>query len=945
MPTCRRKRVMLKELTYSLLEDDPSTPVFYMEQTGEIFSDYESYAARLSFYKLKQFQCEVTGKSGLDYFQALESEQQEAKTLHARFPQPLKAPVLRAVQWQVIGRLDHLVEAVYERFKDRYFASERVYIDVQGDRYWARVIQVYPPRALRARASSTTSDNTTSPPPDAVDEVEPHRISGDLKQPIAQLNAIDDPKSYYYKVQLIEEGTTGDSEYPDAKGKGKASVKYGTSLMEVQSDVMSRDRLSFSKSILRRFIRDCVDRDAAVASPWTVKREIADKYGVENIMPEETRKGVQEVKNKEIEKRKKVWEDKEGPPSKKQRKHEERATSKISKSNDEDIQNKEDVPVQEPEQVIPVAKKRYIKYPTEDLDVILSQRERAKRMAANGHARSVRPTPSTDVPFGSMVFESLLMTWGFFTAFGVPLKLSSFTLDEMEHAIRHSDPEQPVTLIAEIHSSLIYALRALSTHRHLAVLSLLEELDEMDVDGGVPTEVLTDALAETGNNWERQPLRADEGRFGWEEAMVGCIKDQATVAAFPKLRGVLTRLLFALEISEAPAQDPATPGSPASAKASPPRLVRSNPGERYYLLPPEDKIAILAFLCDAVVSHKEIHIYMETCETNLTQLRKEKIEVKKERKKIQEDMIAVAKDDLPAGNGTKELDDSKEFKESHEDEQDHIDVESELSDVESDIMPLSDVEGSDTETVSGAERGRSGSSRQKGLRIKVQGQAHAKQRELARAKTASAKQAQAEHRRLDEEDNKLERRMEGIEREFRKWSGVVRLKPLGKDRFHNRYWWFDGVGGSSLIASGGTVVYGAGRLFIQGPTEADVEIMERKQKDDPSFDLLERRLDQEGLEGMLEVGVWGYFSEPEQFVELMSWLNVKGNRELKLKENLTKWADHISAGMRRRLTDLAINAKLPEARRSTRGKNAPETTRHYEPYLTWQNKKAPSAPS
>ena len=41
-------------------------------------------------------------------------------------------------------------------------------------------------------------------------------------------------------------------------------------------------------------------------------------------MPEETRKGVQEVKNKEIEKRKKVWEDKEGPPSKKQKKLDER---------------------------------------------------------------------------------------------------------------------------------------------------------------------------------------------------------------------------------------------------------------------------------------------------------------------------------------------------------------------------------------------------------------------------------------------------------------------------------------------------------------------------------------------------------------------------------------------------------------------------------------------
>lgn len=91
---------------------------------------------------------------------------------------------------------------------------------------------------------------------------------------------------------------------------------------------LSRDRLSFSKSILRRFIRDCVDRDAAVASPWTVKPAIAKRYGVDYIMPEETRKGVETIKKGEMDKRKKVWEEKEGPPAKKHKKlnsaHEER---------------------------------------------------------------------------------------------------------------------------------------------------------------------------------------------------------------------------------------------------------------------------------------------------------------------------------------------------------------------------------------------------------------------------------------------------------------------------------------------------------------------------------------------------------------------------------------------------------------------------------------------
>ena len=93
-------------------------------------------------------------------------------------------------------------------------------------------------------------------------------------------------------------------------------------------------------------------------------------------------------------------------------------------------------------------------------------------------------------------------------------------------------------------------------------------------------------------------------------------------------------MLFAPKTPEVSTSDPTTPVSAASVPATTTTLDRASPGNRYYLLPPEDKIAILAFLCDAVVSHKEIHTYMETCEANLTQLRKEKIEVKKERKKM-----------------------------------------------------------------------------------------------------------------------------------------------------------------------------------------------------------------------------------------------------------------------------------------------------------------------
>ena len=91
--------------------------------------------------------------------------------------------------------------------------------------------------------------------------------------------------------------------------------------------------------------------------------------------------------------------------------------------------------------------------------------------------------------------------------------------------------------------------------------------------------------------------------------------------------------------------------------------------------------------------------------------------------------------------------------------------------------------------------------------------------------------------------------------------------------------------------------------------------------------------------------------------EFLAWLNPKGVRELALKNALTKWWNHIAPGMRRRAAvrgpllpppdsetdsvlsqDLNANAKIPEARRSTRKHAGAELLR--EPYMQWTNRKA-----
>lgn len=167
--------------------------------------------------------------------------------------------------------------------------------------------------------------------------------------------------------------------------------------------------------------------------------------------------------------------------------------------------------------------------------------------------------------------------------------------------------------------------------------------------------------------------------------------------------------------------------------------------------------------------------------------------------------------------------------------------------------PMNDV--SELSDASGGDNSSTGKKKAKRQETRI---ANAKARGAARAKQAQQKQALAEHRRLDEEVNKLERRLEGIEREFRQHVGGVRAKPLGKDRFYNRIWWFDGLGSTSTN-NPALGQYGTGRIFIQGPSEFDMDILKRREGD-----INARRLEEEGEDGMLGPGDWAAYSTVEE---------------------------------------------------------------------------------
>lgn len=128
-----------------------------------------------------------------------------------------------------------------------------MFIDIQGDkyvtfppttvcntnqcppRYFARVVQVFPPRS-QASTSRTNGQASSSSSPLSEEEAVPiHKIAEDLKISVKDANTHDDPARYYYKVQILDEDKSlAGKANEKSKGKEAPKSKYSGSLMDVR---------------------------------------------------------------------------------------------------------------------------------------------------------------------------------------------------------------------------------------------------------------------------------------------------------------------------------------------------------------------------------------------------------------------------------------------------------------------------------------------------------------------------------------------------------------------------------------------------------------------------------------------------------------------------------------------------------------------------------------
>ncbi|KAL6454180.1 ITC1 Imitation switch two complex protein 1 [Candida maltosa Xu316] len=98
------KRKQVKIIPPGELPEDLSTQVWFIPETKEWFLQYN------------------------DYIRPLRSEEDEIKEVEKNFPEALREHILRFLQFNRISRLDLLVDKVYQVFKNDYFPGENIYL-------------------------------------------------------------------------------------------------------------------------------------------------------------------------------------------------------------------------------------------------------------------------------------------------------------------------------------------------------------------------------------------------------------------------------------------------------------------------------------------------------------------------------------------------------------------------------------------------------------------------------------------------------------------------------------------------------------------------------------------------------------------------------------------------------------------------------------------------
>ncbi|KAL7789802.1 ATP-utilizing chromatin assembly and remodelling N-terminal domain-containing protein [Trichoderma ceciliae] len=955
--------------------EDEDAEVWHIPQTGEIFASYEDYLARMDFYKQRRFNDEITGHSALTFFEAYTSERAGGQEVEAAFPEALKGPILRKVQFQTISRLDNLVDMVYEEFKADFYPGEDVFVTLDEFNNERRACLVREKTTFGARILPDGSSSL--------------------------------PTSRYLVVL--------------GGGSGQEQI--------VTNDNLSRERGAFTKSMLRSFIKRTVVREAWNGAPWLVKNEYASQYHIDTRIPPHLRHDtkIQERKQLLAQKRERTSlheANGHGPtvqtgpvrlpelkPAPKSHKGKQTPNSSATKGlkwptdmawdrvNGAGYLRYSEDRAAAPREPTPPPPPPPPKYPIEDLQ--LEPKE--------GNVRPSLKFMCKDPPVEAKVDDAiyrqidmetvgpLLETWDTLNVYCEIFKLDSFTFDDFVEAMSVASNGAQVQLFEEIHCAVLKILVD-SEPDGGKVRITLPEMEEEDSDededeegegeegeeegggedggdggdGGdsgeesadpedVPVARATrsslakleaERLAAEAAAAEEEELRAEletknraeellkefdwiehlrQRSFqngGWQRILVGLLHQLSKNGRQQKACEELLQHLVPAEMVPSP----------------------ENVQQQYAELDINYRVKALQIICMLTMETKAVRGYMEDCSETMTKYRKDKIEWQRQRKQATEELRQLNEQRkmlMP------ENEPSEEKETNGTPVKEEIDVK--MVDADESIV-CRDEEAEDSQDEGSRKKRRSRILTDKKKKHQQEEKLKkAKEKALEKAKPQQSKQYIKLLKDIQKKESVIkncEEEVAVIDNDLRE-ADCPRTRVLGKDRFWNRYYWFErngmpyaGLPDSSTAHAG----YANGCIWVQGPDDLEregyIELpaeLQNEYKAKFNMTVPERKATEEGESSVFTAKQWGYISEPEDLDRLIRWLDPRGFNELKLRKELVAYRDRIAAHMENRKRYLAGDAEEDEGDRKGETKRTSSRIREKTPdppsyrCLQWEN--------
>lgn len=613
-----------------------------------------------------------------------------------------------------------------------------------------------------------------------------------------------------------------------------------------------------------------------------------------------------------------------------------------------------------------------IKYPIEDLE-IAPKRNGVVRPELeffteemSTYVREGRQAAFDDIEMQSM--GMLLEVWNTLNVQCEVYVLDSFTFDDFVDAMRYQYLDSACELLEEVHCAILKLLvddkgkMTLSKNALPDVVEPDEESSEEPQDESEVSTPLPDAPARSTRSrlshvdpsvehprspsgtaekvhraqemlgerdWVSRLGARDFEDGGWQVILVGLLQQ---LSLSPVFKSRCDKVLAWL----APLDEEPTPETART---------------RHATMNVNLRISALQMITILSISTPAIKEFLEACSEDMTDVRKRKIEHQRLKKTAVEELQIkdrerkiLLPDNMPPDSPKEE---SVEPVSTNGDADDNIDVNGAVS--------------SDDDGAPSAGRSlRRGNDRKRKREEEAARAAEEKRKaELAKQQPKQSKEFKKLLVDIEELKKQImhhESKISECDADLRE-ANVQRTKVLGKDRFCNRYYWFERNGqpfGGLPRSSTASYGYANGRIWVQGPDEMERSgFIDRSKEDQMEYQrhfgltVPERRELEEGKTYLQSADEWGYYDDPVLLDNLIGWLDDRGEREKKLRRELCDWRDTIITYMdaRKKFKDeqaaKKIEADEEQATRiSTRHKTHEDQSAARERCLKWTNSMA-----